>query len=178
MFHLNTELLIDYWRGQRGSRAVPARARIDPAGFVALAPQTFIVARDLEGDYRFRLAGEGVNNLYGRSLAGARLSPLWRPSDRRPLLAALEAATQYAGPLVVGVQARLDEADPGRLEILFAPLSGAGGRPDRFLGLCQPLSKKLSGPIRELTLRTLEGADGRPARPRLRLATVDGLRIA
>jgi len=72
MFHLNTELLIDYWRARRGERRIPARSDIDPAAFAALLPQAFILVRDPDGVFRFRLAGETINDLHGRGLRASR----------------------------------------------------------------------------------------------------------
>src|SRR6202000_2736003 len=36
MIHSNTELLIDYWRGLKGVRALPRRSDVDPSGFARL----------------------------------------------------------------------------------------------------------------------------------------------
>jgi hypothetical protein len=180
MFHLNTELLIDYWRKQRGERPLPARSDIDPAAFFPLASRVFIAVLDKAGDYRFRLAGETLIDLHGRILAGADLLPLWRPEHRQPMRRTLDAALSASATVVATARARTDRDAEATLEILFAPLSGADGRPDRFLGLYQPLTPiaSLNGrPIRDLSLRGINGAED-SRRPNLRLAAVDGRRIA
>ena len=66
MFHSNTELLIGYWRSLRGEDAVPARALVDPAGFVAVASRIFVASRDVGDEFVFRLAGESLIDLHGR----------------------------------------------------------------------------------------------------------------
>ncbi|MFI4934049.1 MAG: PAS domain-containing protein [Caulobacterales bacterium] len=181
MFHLNTELLIDYWRERRGERALPARADIDPTAFAALAPNVFIVLRQGAGDYRFRLAGEGVHDLHGRALAGENLLLLWRADHRGFLTSALEAAMRAPAPVVVSAEARTRDAIAGRLEILFAPLSGPTGLADRFLGLCQPIApfEHLDGrTLSDLAIRSVNSGAARRAASSLRLAAVDGRQIA
>ena len=180
MFHLNTELLIDYWRARRGERAVPARSDIDPAEFAPLMPQTFIAVREADVEFRFRLAGEFINDLHGRGgLRGETVAGLWRPEHRRHLAAVLEASLRAAEPVVIDAEATAEDGAARRLEILFAPLAGPGGLADRFLGLYQPTAPRAAkGPVGSLAIRGLDGAHGRPAAPKLRLAVIDGRRIA
>jgi hypothetical protein len=178
MFHSNTELLIDYWRGRRGERTVPARADIDPSGFPRLAPAVFIAARE-GGDVRVRLAGEAMIEWHGRRLAGESLTGFWRRDHRGRLTALLGAALAAGQPLVVTAASVTEEALPARLEILFAPLTGPGGVADRFLGLYQPVSRMSLGRLGELVIAAVNGAPtADTALPALRLAALDGRRIA
>jgi hypothetical protein len=178
LVHSNTELLIDYWRGCRGQRAVPARADIDPAGFARLMPSVFIAERQASGDVVFRLAGEAIVELHGAPLGGASLLALWRPEHRRHLAVALEAALADARPLVVGAVTQQPGGHEPKLELLFAPLSGPKGQIDRFLGLYQLLAGDLAAPLAPLAIANLAGVplNAEPSRPRL--AAVDGRRIA
>jgi hypothetical protein len=178
LVHSNTELLIDYWRSRRGERAVPARVDIDPAGFARLMPSVFIAERRASGDVAFRLAGEAIVELHGAPLGGASLLALWRPDHRRHLAVALEAALSDARPLVVGATASQSDARAPRLEILFAPLAGPEGRPDRFLGLYQPLSGTIAAPLAPLTIASVAGVPIEAAPSWPRLAAIDGRRIA
>ncbi|MBS0409661.1 MAG: PAS domain-containing protein [Proteobacteria bacterium] len=180
MFHSNTELLIDYWREKRGAALLPARTDIDPADFAHLLPQTFIVGRTGPGQFPVRLAGEFVVDLHGRGLRGDNILNLWTRLHRVELQSALDGVLRDPEPLVISADARTDDGLSARLEILFAPLVGATGRPDRFVGLYQPTSAVhvLRGrPVRELLIRAVGGADLR-ATPRLRLAALDGRLIA
>ena len=64
--------------------------------------------------------------------------------------------------------------------MLFAPLRGVSGETDRFLGLLQPtqpVQRLLGETVRTLVLQSIAGADFEDA-PRLRLAALDGRRIA
>jgi hypothetical protein len=181
MFHSNIELLIDYWRATRGEAPLPARADIDPADFSSLLSQVFIASRRQSGVYPLRLVGEFVIDLHGRSLRGDDLMRLWAPSHRIELQLALEQTLRRRDPVVISAEGRTDDGQPLRLEVLFAPFAGPDGEADRFLGLYQPTSSitALRGrPIRELLIRAVGGADARAVGQRLRLAALDGRRIA
>jgi len=176
MAHLNTELLIDYWRRRRGEQVMPARSDIDPADFAGLLPHAFIAARADDGEVRFRLAGEAVIDLHGRPLAGESLIGLWTAPHRQPLRAALAASLELAECLVITAEAPSDDAVAFSLEVAFAPLIGPAGRPDRFLGLYQPLSKRAGHQARELRMLSINGAAAARG-PHLRLAVLDGRRL-
>lgn len=182
MFHSNTERLVDYWRDRGGDGRLPLRSEIDPAHFADLWPQVFMLGRASAGDYRVRLAGAFVGELHRKDLRGRNLLELFRHADRRDLQTGLEAARLRPEPLVATVEA-VGDTSTLPVEILFAPLAGAGaGAPDRYLGLYQPLgmvSRLMGEPAHEMAVRGLRGAG--PANeeaPRLRLAAVDGRRIA
>lgn len=181
MFHSNTELLIDYWRGQRRDDALPARADVDPAQFAPLLPQVFIAGRRSSGVYPLRLVGEFIVDLHGRALRGDDHALFWSPGHRLELQLALERALRHPEPVVISAEGRTDEAVDLRLEVLFAPLAGPDGVPDRFLGLYQPTSSVavLRGrPVRELMIRAVGGLERSMVTPRLRLAALDGRHIA
>jgi hypothetical protein len=181
VFHSNTEMLIDYWRGRKAGAPLPARADIDPADFAPLLPQVFIAGRRTSGVYPLRLVGEFLVDLHGRALKGDDLARLWSPGHRIELHLALERALRRPDPVVISAEGRTDEGALMRLEVLFAPLAGPDGDADRFLGLYQPTSTiaRLAGrPIRELLIRAVGGTDARSKLPRLRLAALDGRRIA
>jgi hypothetical protein len=178
MFHSNTELLIGYWRSLRGEDAVPARASVDPAAFVAVAPRVFIAGRDVRDAFVFRLAGESLIDLHGRPLHGQTLSQLWRPLHRRRLEELMESALAAGEPLVISAEAWTAEGSHVRLEVLFLPLAGPSGLADRFLGLYQPHAGVWRGPIGELALLSAFGVADEAEQPHLRLATLDGRQIA
>jgi hypothetical protein len=181
MFHPNTELLIDYWRARSVNGTLPSRRDIDPADFAWMAPQVFMLGRVMSGIYPLRLVGGFVADLHQRDLRQQNGLSLWSERDRSRLQTALEEARRRPAPVVAQAEALADGASLG-MEVLFAPLAGVEGGPDRFLGLYQPLgmTARLQGrPALELSVRYLGSAG--PANeeaPRIRLATVDGRRIA
>jgi hypothetical protein len=178
MFHSNTELLIDYWRSRRSGRPMPRRTDIEPSGFVRLAPRAFIAQFEPGGDVRFRLAGEIIVELHGRPLGGESLLRLWRPDCRARLSKLLSAALIHAAPMVITTETASEDAQMARLEVLFAPLTGPDGTPDRFLGLYQPLHSGWLGELGELSIQAVNGLATGGDSARLRLAALDGRRIA
>ena len=182
MFHLNTEQLIDYWRARRGADPVPRRTSIELAHLVNLAPQIFMLGREAAGQYHFRLAGGFVAELHDRDLRQADFLRLWRPEDRAALPMALEAVRRRGEPMVVDCDGHAQDDLAMRMEITLAPLIGPNGEPDRFIGLYQPTSPVAAlqdQAVLGLSVRAIAtpGAVG-AALPRVRLATVQGTRIA
>jgi hypothetical protein len=180
MAHPNTERLTEYLRAQRGDNAMPRRVDIDPMAFHTLLPQTFIVGRTGQGDYPFRLIGGMIADLHQADLRGQDLLSLWRPGDRWQLKSALEFARRRPEPVIVSADVLADGVPPLAIEILFAPLTGADGDADRFLGHLQPLAPihwLLGRPARALAIAAIARGEGEAA-PSLRLAAVGGRRIA
>lgn len=181
MFHSNTERLIDYWRSLGGDGRLPARAEVDPAAFADLAPQVFMLGRVGSGIYPVRLVGGFVSALHQRDLRQQNALSLFGQRHRLDLQTALETARRRPEPLVAVVEASAEGNAIG-MEVLFAPLAGMDGGPDRFLGLYQPLSMVArlgDRPVEPFRIRALRGMG--PANeeiPRLRLAALDGRRIA
>jgi len=73
------EELFAYWSSRRAGAGLPARRDIDPAGFKRLLPTITLteVLPGAPGDYRIRLAGTGLYNVYGREITGRRLSEVY-----------------------------------------------------------------------------------------------------
>ena len=94
---------------------------------------------------------------------------------------ALETGRRRPEPVVARINALSDTATL-ELELLFAPIAGGRGSPERYLGLYQPISLVAAlrdEPIRQLFVREVHGVG--PANEethRLRLATLDGRWVA
>lgn len=181
MVHPNTERLTAYWRGKATPGEAARRADVDPMDFHPLLPQTFVVGRSSQGTFPFRLVGGLVADLHRTDLRGRCLLELWRPADRWPLKSALDIARRRAEPVVLTADLVADGVPSVGLEVLLAPMTGPGGEVDRFLGLYQPtapVARLMGRPVRMLALTAVVSADGGEAAPALRLAAVDGRRIA
>lgn len=73
------EELFAYWNSLRRGAGLPARADIHPGGFKRLLP-TVSLTEVIPGpplDFRIRLAGTGLYNVYGREITGRRLSDVY-----------------------------------------------------------------------------------------------------
>ena len=179
MLHSNTELLIDYWRERKREGLSPLRNAIEPAELSGLLPQVFILGRTDPGRWAFRLAGGLVTELHGRDLRQLNVQALWDEADRPRLAAAMEACRRSAEPFVAVAEAR-SARGVAPVELTFAPLVAETAPSDRIIGLYQPLEslEQLRGQPADLRLRHIATAAERGSPPRLRLAAVDGRRIA
>ena len=181
MFHANTQRMIDYWTARAQPGRAPMRTMIDPGDFRQLMSQTFILGRDARGQYPFRLSGGFVGELHRRDLRWVNALALWSERDRLRLQTALEDIRRRPEPLVAAAEV-LTGGPSLAMEVLFAPLTTEDGA-ERYLGLYQPLgmvSRLRSHPPLELSVRALTrpGAANEDATASLRLATLDGRRIA
>lgn len=130
------EELFAYWNSLRADVPVPPRRRIDPRGMLRLLPTVSLidVLPGDEPDYRMRLAGTGLYNVYGREITGRRLAEIysaaaadyWREElgrvvrDRRPGVGVHNLAWRGVSHLSI-IWIRL-------------PLSTNGGEVDMILG--------------------------------------------
>ena len=73
------EELFAYWSSLRADAPVPPRQRLDPNDMKRLLPTVSLieVTRGEVDDYRVRLAGTGLYNVYGREITGRRLSEIY-----------------------------------------------------------------------------------------------------
>lgn len=183
LFHSNTELLIDHWRELARDGRAPGRRALDPGRLPKLVPQLLMLGRDGPGDYRIRLTGALVVQVHrrGETLVGRDGLGGWGQDDRLSLRAALEQARRRCQPVVVRADALWGPVGV-QLEMMFAPLAGDDGGPERVLGFYQPLAPLPTAsnlPPPQFVLRRLEHLEP-PAgvTPRLRLAALDGRTVA
>jgi hypothetical protein len=181
VFHFNTERLIDYWRSLRAGDAAPARAAFDPAAVADVLTQVFMIGRGSEG-LPFRLAGGLLVDLHARGLRGDSFLSLWGAGCRAAVRDAAAQAARGGEPVVLFAEASTGSGRRVGLEILLAPLTGPSGLVDRLVGFWQPKTtlEHLDGePLIETVHKlTVYAGRGETAAGRLRLAAVDGLRIA
>lgn len=135
------------------------------------------------GLYRFRLVGGFVADLHGRDLRQDDLLSLWKADDRTALQLALEAVRRRPEPLVVAAEARAKTGATLAMEVMLAPLLASSGQLDRFIGLYQPTSPVaalMGQAVEALTVKAvaIAGPSGEAPLPRLRLAALEGRRIA
>lgn len=128
-------MLLDHWRQAWHGDRLPSRHAIDPIEIPKVLPIIWLCEHVPEGDtFRYRLAGEEVNGIFGRSLRGLVLedfvSPARLDATRRAFLACIRDCVvgHRSGPLY---QCR------GRLRIgerIVLPLATDGRHPDAIVG--------------------------------------------
>ena len=103
MKHASTRTVYDYWNTQRGHRAAPERADIDPAAIRHALSDTFILAADFVDQLRFRLAGTRVCALFAREIKGEAFSALWSEASRESIDDLLGILVNEKAGVVAGV---------------------------------------------------------------------------
>lgn len=71
------EELFAYWSSLRADATVPPRRRLDPGDIKRLLPTVSLIEVLPDADYRVRLAGTGLYNVYGREITGCRLGEVY-----------------------------------------------------------------------------------------------------
>jgi hypothetical protein len=118
-----------YWRGKRGSRAMPGRADIDPVEIPKLLPHVMLVDVLGPGSYRYRLIGSENANEHGINATGLSLDQVLTPPEYRAHVLGLYdecvAARRplYSESLFLSPQGQSVER---HTKVLFLPLSDDG----------------------------------------------------
>jgi hypothetical protein len=130
--------LLDYWRIKRGTRAVPARADIDPVEFSQHLPKVFLGDIIDEGvDLRCRLVGGTVGEYLGSEKPGWRASELGcRPFSEILVKGCRDMAANNA-PVLILLQFAFLIEPAVQLELLLMPLSSSGEMADIVFGMIE-----------------------------------------
>ncbi len=158
MRHPSTKAVFAYWNTQRGTRAAPERADIDPIAIRHALGDTIMLTADFVDQLRFRLAGTRVCALFCREIKGETFTGLWNEISRDLIQELLGIITSEQVGAVAGVRGRAADGDVVELELLLLPLAHSGHARIRALGVLAParppywLGEK---PVTELELTTL-----------------------
>jgi hypothetical protein len=158
MRHPSTKAVFDYWNAQRGTRAAPERADIDPIAIRHALGDTIMLAADFVDELRFRLAGTRVCALFCREIKGETFTGLWDETSRDLIQELLGIVTSEHVGAVAGLRGHAADGDTVDLELLLLPLAHSGHARVRALGVLAPtrppywLGEK---PVAQLELTTL-----------------------
>jgi hypothetical protein len=140
MKHPSSRQVYDYWNARRGRRVAPERGDIEPGPIRRALGDTFILGRDAQGVFRFRLAGTRCCALFGRELKGSDFVGLWAQAEQSAMSGRLAAAVEETAGFVAGVRARNGEGADADLELLLLPLLQRDPGQTRLLGILAPLA--------------------------------------
>jgi hypothetical protein len=178
MKHRSSRELFAYWNVQRGTRAAPTRADIEPSAIRQILGDTFVLEADGPGHYPFRLAGTRLCALFGRELKGESFIKLWQGSTASAMRDLTAAVVEEQAGIVAQVTATAanDQFLPLSLELLLLPLAYQTRPEARILGAMAPmtvpywLGVKSIGPLTLGTFRHIGAGADLPTPPRLRSA--------
>lgn len=130
-----TRELYAYWNVARRGRAAPERGDLDLTTVRSALPDLVALERDEAGMRRIRHAGDRVDRLLGRGLAGAPFRDLWSEPRARTEIDRLTCLVEDAQqPLLAGLSA-FRGADALPCELLILPLRCGGRTHARLLAL-------------------------------------------
>jgi hypothetical protein len=128
--------LLSHWNAKRGTRAMPARADIDPTDPALRSHLGFILLADVVGEpprFRFRLIGSKITELVGRDSTGKWFDELYSPADYESVTAAYRWVVQNRAPLRITGNLRHANREWLDMESLDLPLSSDGENVDVIL---------------------------------------------
>lgn len=154
--------VLAHWLEIRRGRFMPARGDIDPAGFRAALAYVWLCDYVPETNgFRYRLAGEEVNALYGVSLVGRELSDSLPPDSRAEVLERYRRMLRE--PAVIHMAGKLHFSDGRSLdgERIVLPLAADGERMDTLWGavVCNWRAGGVGVLNREALVRTITPLD-------------------
>jgi hypothetical protein len=139
MKHASSHEVFEYWNEARGHRIAPERGDIQPGPIRRALGDTFILAQDANGTYRFRLAGTRCCALLCRELKGAEFIALWAEPERADMLELVTAATEETAGFIAGASGYNADGAMVDLELLVLPLRHRHPSQRRLLGVLAPL---------------------------------------
>jgi len=143
MKHPSVRELYHYWNTQRGSRAAPERADIEPGPIRRALADTFILApnivtRHAATQHSFRIAGTRLCAAFGRELRGTAFVNLWDQESARRINDLVGAVTHESVGAVAGARGCSIEGDVLDFELVLLPLRHQTATDARVLGALAP----------------------------------------
>ena len=173
MRHPSSRDVFKYWNARRGHRIAPERGDIEPGPIRRALGDTFMLAQNAPGAYRFRIAGTRCCALFCGELKGAEFIALWAAPERADMLELITAATEESAGFIAGVSGRNADGAIIDLELLLLPLRHRHRSQTRLLGVLAPLVPPYwlgAAPVEGLTrgtIRYLGPGAGHVVAPRL-----------
>lgn len=127
---------LDVWRVARGTELMPLRKAFDPLAVPSLLSNIYIYRYVADrGDYVCDLAGEQVNDAYGRSIKGENLMQIVGAEDH-PVISDRWARILGVPCIHYGTtDERMSRRPLQTAERLLLPFASAPGRADTIIGV-------------------------------------------
>lgn len=164
-----SKALFRYWNELRESRPAPSRLDVDPAHFIDILSETFILEMGRADTYTFRLAGTRICEQMGYELRGLDFIELAGPAGAKVLAEDMAAIATSGQCGLFEIETHAPNGAAVCFEIIVLPLFHTQGAITRFLGAISVLNEKCPAwlgtvPLtpRALVRNELFWADGPP----------------
>ncbi len=134
MKHPETRKLYDYWNSLRLSRSAPLRSDINPREIKTLLPRLFILQRETERSYRYRLAGTDLCRFFDGELRDRNFLADWQDNERASMVSLFQSITEEKSAAVLGVKANDGDYNECQMEYLLVPVRLDGSSEVRIIG--------------------------------------------
>lgn len=124
-----------YWESTRGDRPYPSFHDIDPIDIPWALHEIYVVQVQEDGDFSYRLAGEGVVGRYGQPLKGIRITDIITKSSAEMITQRWRRIITEPAACYTETLHRLDEGDEVTARRLTLPLGPTGEAADHVIGL-------------------------------------------
>lgn len=136
ILHPSTRALFRFWEAVRAERAAPARDEIDLKRLRSLVPNLMLIDRGAgDRDFRWRLAGTGICNVYRRELTGTDVLDGWDSFERDVIGRFLDNVATRLQPCVMRFRLHSDQGDLIGTESICLPVLAQNGTVQIFGGL-------------------------------------------
>ena len=141
MKHKTIQSLFDYWNTKRDGRPAPMRSEIQPGEIRSILPHVFILERENDASFRFRLAGTGLCGIYGMEFRNHNLLSMWQEDCLGSIKQALDEVTRNASVSLVEYTASTAQQREATFEMILLPLAQDNGVITRVLGAAVPVDE-------------------------------------
>lgn len=132
----NPKFLYGYWTKKRGGRRMPARVDIDPVDLKPVLPQLMLI--DVERaplDFRFRLAGTRLYDIFGVDLTGRSIRTIEPSALSDAVWAGFTELSENGAPQYVRLEYTNAKGYARSYSVLRLPLGDDGKTVDRILAI-------------------------------------------
>lgn len=133
-----SQSLYAYWNEVRADRLAPRRFEIEPSQIGTILPNTFILERNDNKVYRFRLAGTAICEQFGQEFRDTDFLAGWDEEDHISLARLLSVVTQQGGVAILEIEAESVGKHSVTFEIILLPLVHTRDTIDRVMGAISP----------------------------------------
>ena len=139
ILHPDSRALFRYWESVRGELSIALRSDIDLKQIKHLLPWLAILQRHpLKPDYRWRLAGTGVCQIWKRELTGQQFMDDWDRFERDTVCRLMDNVIASHQPCVARFRAVYQDGETLGIEMLSLPVMATDGRTTQVLAAVVP----------------------------------------
>ncbi len=114
--------LFDYWNKLRGDDIAPQRKSLDPVLLKDILPNLFLLDRNSNTNFNFRLAGTKMCKIFDGELRDQNFLDLWSKNDRDSFTSLFDSLCEQGAVVVCGLKGVAINGKNVPLEMLALPL--------------------------------------------------------